>query len=94
MAVVTFPRKEKLTMMESDFFALARADPGRTITYSVVPVLVAVAQLLNGFYHHVSLVYPALFALSLVAFAVLATQYHIASHRVTQAWSTTERTAD
>lgn len=81
-------------MMESDLFALARAEPGRVIAYSLLPLLVAAAQLFNGFYHGVSLLYPALFALSLVAFAVVATQYHVASYRVTEAWATTERTAD
>lgn len=81
-------------MMESDLFALARAEPGRVFTYSLLPLLVAAAQLFNGFYHGVSLLYPALFALSLVAFAVIATQYHVASHRLTEVGAATERTAD
>jgi hypothetical protein len=76
--------------MRSDLFTLARADPGRVITYSFLPLLVAGAQLFNGFYHDVSLLYPGAFAMSLVAFAVLATQYHVAAHRVTEA----RRTAD
>lgn len=82
-------------MIASDLLALARADPGRTIVYSVGPVLIAAAQLLNAAYHDIGLAYPGLFALSLVVFAVIATQYHLAAHRVTEAWaSATEQAAD
>ena len=75
-------------MTASDLSALARAEPGRVIVCSVAPVLVAVAQIANALYHDVSVVYPGLFALALVAFAALATQYHLATFRVAEAWST------
>ncbi|NHN47518.1 hypothetical protein G9464_07905 [Halostella sp. JP-L12] len=82
-------------MTVSDFSALLRADPGRALLYSVVPVVVAVAQVLNAVVHGVSPVYPGLFALALVGFAVVATQYHLAALRVEKAWSSSvERPAD
>lgn len=82
-------------MSASELLAFARADPGRAFTYSVLPVLVALAQLANSIVHGVSALYPGLFALALVAFAVIATQYHLAARRVDEAWSpATERTAD
>lgn len=82
-------------MSESDVFALARDHPGRVLLYSVTPVVVAAAQLLNALVHGVSALLPGLFALALVAFAVVATQYHVAAMRVEEAWaSTPERAAD
>ena len=88
MPELAYPRKETLTMTASDLSALVRAEPGRVIVCSVAPVLVAAAQLANAMYHDVSVVYLGLFALTLVAFAVLATQYHLATFRVDEAWST------
>jgi len=35
-----------------------------------------------------------LFALSLLGFAVIATQYNLAAYRVTKAWSAADPTAD
>ena len=82
-------------MTVSDFSALLRADPGRALLYSVAPVTVAVAQVLNALVHGVSALLPGLFALALVGFAVVATQYHVAAMRVEETWSaTTEQTAD
>jgi len=80
-------RKESLTMSGSELLAFARAEPGRAFTYSLLPVLVAVAQIANSLLHGVSVLYPGLFAASLVAFAVVATQYHLAARRVDEAWS-------
>lgn len=74
-------------MTLSDLFALARADPSRALVCSVVPLLVAVAQVANALYHGVALHYVGLFALALAAFAVLATQYSLAAHRVEETWS-------
>jgi len=82
-------------MSTSDYLDLVRADPGRVVAYSVVPVLVALAQLANALYHGISPVFPGLFALALLAFAALAAQYHVAANRVEEAWSTSAgRTAD
>jgi len=82
-------------MIQTDVSTLARAHPGRALLYSVAPVVVAVAQVLNAFVHGVSVLIPSLFALSLVAFAVIATQYHVAAMRVEEAWSpANERPAD
>jgi len=82
-------------MSGSELLALARADPGRAFTYTLLPVLVAAAQLANSLIHGVSLLFPALFALALVAFSVAATQYHVAARRVDEAWSSAaERPAD
>lgn len=82
-------------MTASELSTLFRDDPGQVLASTVVPILVAVAQLSNALYHDISPLYPGLFALALVAFAVLATQYNLAAHRVTRAWSTTaERPAD
>ena len=74
-------------MSGSELLAFARAEPGRAFTYSLLPVLVAVAQIANSLLHGVSVLYPGLFAASLVAFAVIATQYHLAARRVDGAWS-------
>ncbi|GAA0660801.1 hypothetical protein ACFQDG_03205 [Natronoarchaeum mannanilyticum] len=76
-------------MPASDYLDLARAEPGRVVAYSVVPVLVALAQLANVLHHGISPVYPGLFALALIAFAALAAQYHVAANRVEEAWSAT-----
>ncbi|WP_135819965.1 hypothetical protein [Halostella litorea] len=82
-------------MSGSELLAFVRADPGRAFTYSVLPVLVAVAQLANSLVHGVPALYPGLFALALVAFAAVATQYHLAAHRVDEAWSpTSDQPAD
>jgi len=81
-------------MSASDYLDLARAEPGRVAAYSVVPVLVAFAQLANVLYHGISPVYPGLFAVALIAFATLAAQYHAAANRLEEAWSTAARTAD
>jgi len=72
-------------MIRTDVLTLARTHPGRALLYSVAPV--AVAQVLDAFVHGVSVLIPSPFALSLVAFAVIATQYHVAAMRVEKAWS-------
>jgi hypothetical protein len=81
-------------MTRSDLSELARAEPGRVLACSVVPVLVAVAQMTNALYHDVAVRYVGLFALSLLGFAVIATQYNLAAYRVTKAWSAADPTAD
>lgn len=82
-------------MSASDYINLASAEPGRVVAHSIVPILVALAQLVNVLYHGISPVYPGLFALALIAFAVLAAQYHVAANHLEKAWSTTAgRAAD
>lgn len=64
------------------FWEMFRELPGRTAIASFVPVLLGVAQLLNGYFHGVPLTHTGLFAVVMAAAAVLVTQYHlVAFHR-------------
>lgn len=64
------------------FWEMFRELPGRTAVASFVPVLLGVAQLLNGYVHGIPLAYTGAFAVVMAAAAVLVTQYHlVAFHR-------------
>jgi len=63
------------------FWEMFRELPVRTTLASVVPVLLVVAQLLNGFVHGVPMVRIAGFAAGMLIAAVLVTQHHLAVFR-------------
>jgi len=56
--------------------------PVRSGLYTVGPLLLGVAEFVNGYVHQLQLVYPTLFAIVMVAFSVLVTQYHLVEFRI------------
>lgn len=56
---------------------LFRAMPARACLHTLAPLLVAAAQLTNGYLHGGSLLYPALFGAVMVVFSALVTRYHM-----------------
>jgi hypothetical protein len=68
---------------EISFWEMYRELPVRTTLASVVPVLLGLAQLLNGYVHGVSVTRTGTFAVVMAIAAVLVTQYHLVEfHRV------------
>lgn len=64
------------------FWEMYRELPVRTTLASVGPVVLALAQLLNGYVHGVSVTKTGVFALVMIAAAVLVTKYHLVTfHR-------------
>ncbi|USZ69964.1 hypothetical protein NGM10_16300 (plasmid) [Halorussus salilacus] len=64
------------------FWEMFRELPGRTAVASVVPVLLGVAQLVNGYLHGVPVTHTGAFAVVMAAAAVVVTRYHlVAFHR-------------
>lgn len=55
--------------------------PVRTTLASVGPVVLALAQLLNGYVHGVPVTHTGAFAVVMVIAAVLVTQYHLVEFR-------------
>lgn len=64
------------------FWEMFRELPVQTGVYSVGPLLIAFAQLINGYYHQVPPVYLALFGTVMAVFAGLVTQYHLTEFRL------------
>jgi hypothetical protein len=65
------------------FWEMYRELPVRTTLASVVPVVLGLAQLLNGYVHGVSVTRTGTFAVVMAIAAVLVTQYHLVEfHRV------------
>ncbi len=58
-----------------------RSRPVQSAMVSVVPLLLAVAQLANGFFNDMPLLVSISFAAVMVPFAVLLTQYQYAQFR-------------
>jgi hypothetical protein len=68
---------------EISFWEMYRELPVRTTLASVVPVVLGLAQLLNGYVHGVSVTRTGTFAVVMAIAAVLVTQYHLVEfHRV------------
>lgn len=66
------------------FFRMAREFPVRTLLFTFGPLVFALLQLVNGYVNDASLPFTGAFALVVVAFAVLVTQYHLAKFRVSR----------
>ncbi|WP_433631430.1 hypothetical protein [Halomicrococcus sp. NG-SE-24] len=66
------------------FRKMLREWPVQTSLFSFGPVVLAAAQLLNGFYFGSTLTYHALFGVVMVAFAVLVTRHHLVTFRIRQ----------
>ena len=82
--VTTF--KERLMVDNGDvsFRRMLRERPVQTSLFSFGPLVLAAAQLLNGFYFGNTLVYHVLFGIVMVAFAVIVTRHHLVRFRVRQ----------
>lgn len=64
------------------FWEMFRESPGRTTVASFVPVVLGLAQLLNGYLHGIPTTHTAAFAVVMIVAAVLVTQYHLVTfHR-------------
>ena len=59
------------------FWEMYRELPVRTTLASVVPVLLGLAQILNGYVHGVSITRTGAFAVVMAIAAVLVTRYHL-----------------
>lgn len=70
---------------------LFRTSPVESSLISIVPLVLALGQLGNSYVNGVSPVIAVGFALMMVAFAVVATGHHAASHRLRQLESTSPR---
>lgn len=71
---------------------LFRRAPIRTALLSAVPVLLAVIQVLNGYYFDAPLAVVAAFGAVMIGFAVVVTRYHISAMRRDRIVSTTFET--
>lgn len=70
--------KDKVT-----FWEMFRELPGRTAVASFVPVILGVAQLVNGYLHGIPTTHTAGFAVVMIVAAALVTQYHLVTfHRM------------
>lgn len=58
------------------------AAPAKSLLLSLVPVGLAVGQLLNAYVNGLSPAVSLLFAVALVGFAAVATSHHAAEHRL------------
>lgn len=70
-----------MSNLDSTAIAMAREWPIRSAVTIVVPLLFAVSQLANSYYHNVSLVYSSAFAAFFVGMAVLTIQQQCAAFR-------------
>ncbi|WP_202935142.1 hypothetical protein [Halorussus amylolyticus] len=66
---------------EVTFREMFRELPGRTTVASVVPVVLGLAQVLNGHLHGVPVTHTGAFAVVMAIAAVLVTQYHLVVFR-------------
>ena len=65
------------------FWEMFREFPGRTTVASFVPIVLGVAQLVNGYLHGIPTTHTAVFAVVMIAAAVMVTQYHLVTfHRM------------
>ncbi len=64
--------------------SMFRTYPARSCAISVVPVLLACAQIFNAVWHGISSPWVAVFALALLVFAWFATQISLANFRTEQ----------
>jgi hypothetical protein len=62
---------------EVSFWEMYRELPVRTTLASVVPVLLGLAQMVNGYVHEVALARTGVFAVVMTFAAVLVTRYHL-----------------
>lgn len=62
---------------------LARESPAQTGLLTVGPIVIALLQLANSYIHDSSLILAGVFAMVMLVYSVLATQYHLAVHRRT-----------
>lgn len=69
------------TKEDTAFFDMYRSNPVQSAMVSVVPLLLAVAQLANSYFTTMSIFVSISFAIVLVLFAVLLTQYQYARFR-------------
>lgn len=63
------------------FSDMLRSNPIQSAMVSIVPLLLAVAQLANGYFTTMSVFVSMSFAVVVVSFAVLLTQYQYARFR-------------
>ncbi|WP_306052429.1 hypothetical protein [Natronococcus wangiae] len=63
------------------FVELFRAAPAKSTLLAVGPLALAAGQLANGYVNDVSPVVSISFAVTMVAFATVATDHHAAEHR-------------
>lgn len=59
------------------FWEMFRELPGRTTVASFVPVVLGLAQLINGHVHDVPVTHTGAFAVVMGVAAVLVTRYHL-----------------
>lgn len=59
------------------FWEMYRERPGRTAVASFVPILLGLAQLMNGFVHDIPVTHTGAFAVVMAVGAILVTQYHL-----------------
>lgn len=75
--------------------AACRRSPVRTALFTVLPILLAGAQVLNGLFTDLALWIALAFAAVMVSYAAVYTQYNLARDRLEVLESgTTPRTAD
>jgi hypothetical protein len=68
---------------EISFWEMYRELPVRTTLASVVPLVLGLAQLLNGYVHGVSVTRTGTFTVGMTMAAVLVTRYHLVEfHRI------------
>lgn len=68
---------------ETTFADMASAFPVRTGLYTLGPLLFAVAQLANTYLHGGPVLFTAVFAVAILAFAVQLNRYYLAAYRRT-----------
>ncbi|MDG5776605.1 hypothetical protein VB773_22470 [Haloarculaceae archaeon H-GB2-1] len=66
------------------FLRMARSLPVRTAVFTVGPLLVALAQLINAYVHGSDIFVVGVVAAMMVVFSVLATNYHLAGFHVSR----------
>lgn len=69
---------------EVTFEQMRRQFPIRTGVYTVGPLFVGIAQLVNSYLHGIPLLYAGAFTVLLLGFSVFITRYHLASYRMTR----------
>lgn len=65
----------------SSFIELFRATPAKSLLLAFGPLVLAVGQLANSYVNGISPVVSIGFAVTMIAFAVVATDHHAAEHR-------------
>lgn len=70
--------------LDSPFLAMVREWPLRSGITVFVPLLFAIGQLANSYYHGFSFVYPSVFTVVLLGMMVLTLEYQVAAFRSAQ----------